>query len=123
MIKIIAMMIVATLWSGAAFAGAEEQSQVAIARAASAVEAAENADAATLASTMMGIARDHLTAARGAAERESWETAVMAAEKAQADASLAGARARKARAADATAELEASIEALRRQIALPEGPS
>lgn len=120
MIKVIAIMILTALWSGAAFAGAEEQAQVSIARAASAVEAAENADAAKFASTAMRRARDHLTAARGASQRESWETAMRAAEKAKVDANLAGARARKQRATDATAAIEASIEALRRQIARPE---
>lgn len=120
MSKLFVLTLLAMLWSSSALADTEDQAQVAIAQAATAVEAAENADAATAASAVMRAARDHLTAARGAWQRESWEAALMAAQKAKVDANLAGARARQKRATDATAEIEASVETLRRQINMPE---
>lgn len=119
MIRMCAVLVAALLWSGAAMADEEDLARVAIAQAETAVEAAENADAADIASAVMRAALDHLVAARGAFQRDNFEAALMAAEKAEVDAKLAGARARQMRAADATAEIEASIETLRRQIAEP----
>ncbi|MFZ1722167.1 MAG: hypothetical protein WAT76_00920, partial [Dokdonella sp.] len=61
----------------------------------------------------------HLAAASGALERRNWEASAMSSEKAVADANLAAARAREKRATTATAEIEASVETLRREINRP----
>ncbi len=116
MTRILALALLAMVWSTAACAADKDDARVAIAQAQAAVEAAQNADAATMANAEMRAARDNLTAARGASERRQWDAATLNAQKAAADANLAGARAREARATRATREIEASIESLRREI-------
>lgn len=113
--RIIALALLAVIWSGAAFATDKDDARVAIAQAQAAVQAAENADAARAASTEMRAAKDNLTAAQGARERRKWDDSVLNAQKAAADANLASARARQQRATSATQEIEASIESLRQQ--------
>lgn len=109
------LMLLAAVWSTAALAANKDDARVAIAQAQAAVQAAENADAATAASTEMRAARDNLTAARGASDRRKWDDSVLSAQKAVADANLASARAREQRATSATKEIEASLESLRQQ--------
>lgn len=118
--KVTVLVLLAVVWSTAAFAASKEQdARVAIAQAQAAVQAAENADAGTAANVELRAARDNLTAAQGASERRKWEDSVLNAEKAAADASLASARARQIRATGATREIEASLETLRQQITQP----
>lgn len=118
--KVIILMLLAAAWSTTAAAASKEQdARVAIAQARAAVQAAETADAGTAANVEMRAARDNLTAAVGASERRKWEDSTLNAQKAEADASLASARARQTRATAATKEIEASLETLRQQIAQP----
>lgn len=114
------LVLLAAAWSTVAFAATKEQeARVAIAQAETAVEAAENADASTSANVELRAARDNLTAARGASERRKWGDSVLNAQKAAADAGLASARSRQARATAATSEIEASLETLRQQLTQP----
>lgn len=118
--RLTVVMLLAALWSTAAFAASKEQdARVAIAQAQAAVQAAENADAATAANVELRAAQDNLTAARGASERRKWDDSVLNAQKAVADAGLASARARQTRATASTKEIEASLETLRQQITQP----
>ena len=115
------LLLLAAVWSTAAFAASskEQDARVAIAQAEAAVEAAENADAVTAANVELRAARDNLVAARGASERRKWEDSVLHAQKAAADAGLASARARQTRATAATNEIEASLNTLRQQLTQP----
>lgn len=114
------LVLLAAVWSTAAFAASKEQeARVAIAQAETAIDAAENADASTYANLELRAARDNLTAARGASERRNWTDSALSAQKAAADAGLASARARQARATAATNEIEASLETLRQQLMQP----
>ncbi|MGA7297771.1 MAG: DUF4398 domain-containing protein [Rhodanobacteraceae bacterium] len=120
MIRIFALALLAVVWTSAACAADKDDARVAIAQAQAAVQAAENADAATAASTEMRAAKDNLTAAHGASDRRQWDDSILNAQKATADANLASARARQQRATSATKEIEASLESLRQQ-ATPTG--
>lgn len=118
--KLTVLVLLAAVWSTAAFAASKEQdARVAIAQAQAAVQAAENADAATAANVELRAARDNLTAANGASERRKWDDSMLNAQKAEADAGLASARARQSRATAATTEIETSLETLRQQITQP----
>lgn len=114
--RITVVLLLAAVWSTAAMAADKDDARVAMAQAQAAVQAAENADAGTAASTEMRAARDNLTAAQGASERRNWDAAVLSAQKAAADANLASARARQKRATSATNEIEASLDSLRQQL-------
>lgn len=118
--KPMVLILLAAVFSTTAFAASKEQdARVAIAQAQAAVQAAENADAGTAANVELRAARDNLTAANGAIERRKWDDSVLNAQKAEADAGLASARARQTRATAATQEIEASLETLRQQITQP----
>lgn len=99
-----------------AFAANRGEAEVALAQAETAVQSAAAADAARDAATEMHSAEDNLVAARGAFERRKWTDSAMSAEKAKADADLAAARSREKRATAATAEIEASVATLRREL-------
>lgn len=113
------LFMAAALWSCAAMASDKDDARVAVAQAQTAVQSASNADAAHYASNIMQSANQNLAAAQGATSRRDWQTSIMKAEDAQADANLASARARLKRATAATKEIEASVETLRQQVAQP----
>jgi hypothetical protein len=106
---------------GVCAAATHEQAQLALERAHTAYESAQQADAARDAPAAMNTARNMLTAADGASQRRNWTDAWLNAEKATADANLASARSRQMRAEAATAEIEASLETVRAQLGLPTG--
>lgn len=113
------LLLLATLWCGSAFASDRDKTNIVFAQAQTAVQAAETADAATYAAVEMHSAQTNLAAASGSMERRQWKASIMSSEKAQADANLAAARAREKRATAATAEIEASVEMLRRELNRP----
>ncbi len=119
MTKISLLVLLAAIWSTAAFAANKNDAQTAIGQAQAAVQSAESADAITAATNEMRAAQDNLAAALGASERRNWDASVLNAQKAVADANLATARARQQRATSATNEIEASLETLRRETAQP----
>lgn len=106
---------------GLCAAATHEQAQLALERAHTAYEGAQQADAARDAPSAMNTARNMLIAADGAWERRNWTDAWLNAEKATVDANLASARSRQMRAEAATAEIEASLETVRAQLGLPPG--
>ncbi|MEO8010933.1 MAG: hypothetical protein ABI650_04745 [Dokdonella sp.] len=110
------LLLLATLWCSVAFATNRQDAEIALAQADTAVRAAESADAAQGAPADLRSAQGNLVAARGALERRNWTDSAMNAEKANADADLAAARSREKRATAATAEIEASVETLRREV-------
>ncbi|MBL0162223.1 MAG: DUF4398 domain-containing protein [Xanthomonadales bacterium] len=113
------LLLLAALWCGSAFASDRDKSNILFAQAQTAVQAAEASDAATYAAVEFHSAQSNLAAASGAMDRRQWEASAMSSEKAKADAELAAARAREKRATAATAEIEASVETLRREINRP----
>ena len=114
-----ALLLLPLLWGGVALASDHDDADIAFAQAQTAVQAAEAADAAADAAGDMNAAESNLAAARGALDRRDWDASVMNSEKARADANLAVARARQQRATAATAEIEASVETLRRELNRP----
>ncbi len=110
------LLLSAALWCGSAFAADRQEAEIALAQAETAVQAAVSADAATAAPIDLRSAEDNLVAARGAIERRNWTDSAMNAEKAKADADLAAARSREKRASAATAEIQASVDTLRREL-------
>lgn len=119
MARYLALLLLAASWCSIALASDHDDADIALGRAQTAVKAAESADAASAAPAELELARSNLAAANGAAERHQWKESMMSSEKAQADAELAAARAREKRATAATAEIEASVDTLRRQIEQP----
>ena len=113
------LLLLATFWCGSVFASDRDNANIVFAQAQTAVQAAEAADAATYAAVELNTAQGNLAAASGAIDRRKWEASTMSSEKAKADADLASARAREKRATSATAEIEASVETLRREINRP----
>ncbi|MBL0223625.1 MAG: DUF4398 domain-containing protein [Xanthomonadales bacterium] len=113
------LILLALLCCGGAFAADRDAANIVFAQAQTAVQAAAAADSATYAPVELNAAQGHLAAASGALDRRNWEASAMSSEKAVADANLAAARAREKRATTATAEIEASVETLRREINRP----
>ena len=113
------VLLLATLWCSNVFASDRDKANIVFAQAQTAVQAAEATDAATYAAVELNSAQANLAAASGALDRRNWEASAMSAEKAKADADLAAARAREKRATAATAEIEASVETLRRELNRP----
>lgn len=111
-----AFVLLAALCCGSAFAADRQEAEIALAQAETAMQSAVSADAASAAPIDLRSAEDNLVAARGAMERRKWTDSAMSAEKAKADADLAAARSRAKRATAATAEIEASVETLRREL-------
>lgn len=104
---------------GLAFAASHQEAEVAIARAHTAVAAAESANAATEAPTEMNTAHNMMAAADGAFERRNWTDSLLNAEKAAADANLAVARSRQMRGEASTAEILKGVNSLRARLGLP----
>ncbi|MBN8482937.1 MAG: DUF4398 domain-containing protein [Xanthomonadales bacterium] len=111
-----ATLILMALLAMPAFGADRGEAEVALAQAETALQAAAAADATRDAPVEMRAADDNLAAARGAFERRKWTDSAMNAEKAKADADLAAARSREKRASAATAEIEASVATLRREL-------
>ena len=116
MISRYALLLLAALLCGSAFAADRQEAEIALAQAETAVQSAVSADAASAAPINMRAAEDNLASARGAMERRNWTDSAMSSEKAKADADLAAARSREQRATAATAEIEASVTTLRREL-------
>ena len=95
--------------------------ELALVQATTALQNAERADAAIHAPVEMQTAREMFTAAQNAFDRHIWLDSAMSAEKAKLDGDLAAARARRQRASEATAQIEASVRDLRTQLGLPAG--
>ena len=100
----------------AAFAGERQDAELALEHARTSMQAAEHADAGQTVPTEFHIAQDSLATAEGAYERRHWVETIFAAERASADADLAVARARQQRSEAATAELETTVQTLRREV-------
>ena len=106
---------------GVALAVNRDDAELSLATATTAIQAAENADAARYATDDLRTAQDGLALARGNYDRRDWEDVILAAEKARADADLAAARSRQHRAEEATAEIDATIATLRTQLGVTGG--
>lgn len=114
-------LLLAAALPGIGQAATHEQAQLALERAHTAYESAQQADATRDAPAAMNTARNMLTAADGAWERRNWTDSWLNAEKATVDANLASARSRQVRAEMATTEIEASLNTVRAQLGLPTG--
>lgn len=99
-----------------ASANRKDDTEVALAEAKVALEAAERAGAPEQAPLEMKAARDQLDAARQQADEREWVDAQRSAQRAQHDALLAEARSRQQRAEALTAEIEAGIASLQAEI-------
>ena len=104
-----------------AFAAERDDAELALAQAASAVQASERADAALHAIPEAGMAREHLRIAEDAFARRDWLGSTQAAEKAKLDADLATALTRAQRAMAARTEVEDGVRDLRLRLGLPSG--
>ena len=104
-----------------AFAAERDDAELALAQAASAVQASERADAALHAIPEAGMAREHLRIAEDAFARRDWLGSTQAAEKAKLDADLATALTRAQRATAARTEVEDGVRDLRLRLGLPSG--
>ena len=99
---------------GAAIAG-HDDAELALARAETAVSAAERAGAVQLASRELEEARMNLAASRGSFEERDYDDAERQALEAHLDGRWAEARSRQTRAEAHAAELQAAINVLRGQ--------
>jgi chromosome segregation ATPase len=93
----------------------KESSTTALSAARSAVEEADEAQAATYAPSPWAQAREKLSAAEEALRAEKYQRAKVLAEEAQVDAELAEAQARAAVAEESVDDLQSSLEALRHE--------
>ena len=101
-------------FSGAAFAG-HDDAELALAKAETAVSAAERAGAVSLASRELEEARMNLAASHGSFDERDYDDAERQAVEAHLDGRWAEARARQVRAETHAAELQAAINDLREQ--------
>ncbi|UXI69935.1 DUF4398 domain-containing protein [Tahibacter amnicola] len=99
-----------------AIAANRRDAELALTEARTSVEAAERAGATEHAITDLTAARDNLAAAVDRADHRDWNDSIMASERTRADAILAEARSRQARAEATTREVEVAVESLRAQI-------
>lgn len=115
--KITALILGAALaLPGLAAAANRHDAELAMTAAQSALEAAERAGAAQYASADLNNARTGMAHAHGLAGDREWTDSMLASEKTRADAILAEARARQARAEATTAEVEAAVRTLRTEL-------
>jgi Cdc6-like AAA superfamily ATPase len=98
---------------GLAAAANRHDAELAMTAAASALESAERAGAAQYATDDLTNARNGMAHAQGLANDRDWTESMLASEKTRADAILAEARSRQARAEATTAEVEAAVRTLR----------
>ncbi len=87
--------------------------ETALTRASGGIAAAERAGALQLSPTEAAVAREKLMQAERSCERRDWDDCERAAHRAYADARLAEARTRQAKAESATAALQAAVDTLR----------
>ena len=85
-------------------------------QAVTAVQTAERDDAARYAPADLDEAHSMLGSAQNAADGRSWDNTALYAERAKVAGDLASARSRQHRAESATAEIERSVDSLRREI-------
>lgn len=93
------------------------EAETALARANGGVAAAERAGAVQSVPTEAAVAREKLIQAERSCERRDWDDCERAAHRAYADARLAEARTRQAKAESATAALQAAVDTLRAELA------
>ncbi|HVJ63265.1 MAG TPA: DUF4398 domain-containing protein [Tahibacter sp.] len=101
---------------GIAGAASRHDAELAMTAAQSAIDAAERAGAAQYAMPDLTTARGGMASAVGLADRRDWTGAMLASEKTGADANLAEARSRQARAEAATQEVEDAVRTLRAEL-------
>lgn len=101
---------------GIALGAARHDADLALTQAQAAIDAAERAGAAQYALPELTAARAGMAAAVGDAERRDWTDSMLASEKTTADANLAEARSRQARAEVATQEVEDAVRTLRAEL-------
>jgi hypothetical protein len=115
--KAIAVLLSAALaLPGLALGANRHDAELALTAAGTALQAAERAGAAELAAPDLSNARSGLVKAQGLMERRDWSDSLLASEKTQADALLAEARSRQARAETATQEIDDAVQTLRSEL-------
>lgn len=115
--KATALILAAALaLPGLASAAGRHDAELAMTAASAALQAAERAGAAELAVSDLANARNGMAQAEGLANSRDWTDSMLAAEKTRADANLAEARSRQARAETATGEVENALRALRAEV-------
>ncbi len=112
-----AIAVVAGLTLLAGCAATPEAPHQALARAEANIDSAERSGARQFGAEELEAAREHLSQARAAVDREEMIAAERHAERAALDAELAAAMARNAKAQASVRELNESIEILREEIA------
>lgn len=115
--KVRALLLIAGLaLCGAAGAANRHDAELAMTEAQSALEAAERAGAAEHAMPDLNTARTGMARAQGLADEREWTASMLASEKTRADANLAEALARQARAEATTQEVEQAVRTLRSEL-------
>ncbi|HVH34536.1 DUF4398 domain-containing protein [Tahibacter sp. UC22_41] len=115
--KIAALIFVAAAaLPGFAAAANRHDAELAMTAAQSALDSAERAGAAQYAGADLDTARGGMARAQGLANGRDWTESLLASEKTRADAILAEARSRQARAEATTAEVEAAVRTLRMEL-------
>jgi len=102
-------------------AAGEREAELALARASTAIAAAQRIDADAYASDPLAIGRAALSQAQRACAVGAWLDCERAAERAHADARLAEARTRQSRAEADTERLAAAVQSLRDELDLRGG--
>jgi len=115
--KFTTLVLVAALsLPGIAGAAKRHDAELALTAAASSIEAAERAGAADFALPDLTNARGGMARAQSLADDRDWTDSMLASEKTRADANLAEARSRQARAEATTAEVDAAVRTLRNEL-------
>lgn len=110
------VLIAALSLPGFAGAASRHDAELALTQAQGALDAAERAGAAEYALPDLTTARGSMANAAGLADRREWTDSMLASEKTSADANLAEARSRQARAEAATQEVEDAVRTLRAEL-------
>lgn len=110
------LLAVALALPGLAIAANRHDAELAMTAAQSALDAAERAGATQYAMDDLTNARSGMARAAGLANDRDWTDSMLASEKTRADANLAEARSRQARAEATTAEVEAAVRTLRMEL-------
>jgi hypothetical protein len=113
--SILFALLAALAMCSAAQAVDRGDSQLELAQAINAVQAAERDDAAQYAPTDLDESHAMLASAQTASDHRDWTGTAMYAERAKVSADLASARSRQHRAESATEEIERSVDSLRAQ--------
>jgi hypothetical protein len=107
------LLFVALALPGLAAAASRHDAELAMTAAQSALDAAERAGAPQYAMPDLNAARNGMARAQGLADSHDWTESMLASEKTRADANLAEARSRQARAEATTQEVEEAVRTLR----------